>query len=150
MMKDYPEARLVYSGGSSSLTNQEYNAADIALTLFIEQGLDSTRILFERESRNTFENAGLSYELAKPKLEKPWVLITSAFHMPHSIGIFCELGWPLIPYPVDYRTTPDPALGIGFNLGGHISLLDIAIHEWLGLLAYRLSAKTTSLLPDSC
>ena len=34
MMKDYPEARLVYSGGSSSLTNQEYNAANIALTLF--------------------------------------------------------------------------------------------------------------------
>ena len=150
MMKDYPNAKLVYSGGSSSLTNQDYKAADIALDLFREQGLDTTRILFERESRNTFENASLSYELVKPSLEKPWILITSAFHMPRSIGIFCTLGWPLIPFPVDYRTTPAQEPAMSFNLGGHMSLLDIAVHEWLGLLAYRLSGKTTSLLPERC
>jgi uncharacterized SAM-binding protein YcdF (DUF218 family) len=150
MMNDYPQAKLVYSGGSSGLTSQEYKAADVALKLFLEQGLDTTRIVFERESRNTFENASLSYELVNPNLEKPWILITSAFHMPRSIGIFCEIGWPLIPFPVDHRTTPTQELEFGFNLGGHLSLLDIAIHEWLGLLAYRVSGKTASLLPDRC
>ncbi len=150
MARAYPDATLIYTGGSSGLIQQEFKAADAALKLFEEQGLDTTRIIFERQSRNTYENATLSYALAKPSLEKPWVLITSAFHMPRSIGIFCKIGWPMIPFPVDHRTTPGQNFGIAYNLGGHMNKLDLAIHEWLGLMAYRFTGKTMALLPEQC
>ena len=150
MAKAYPDTVLIYTGGSSSLIQQEFKAADVALKLFEEQGLDTTRIIFERQSRNTHENATLSYALAKPRLEKPWVLITSAFHMPRSIGIFCKIGWPMIPFPVDHRTNPGGNFKITYNLLGHLSELDIAIHEWLGLMAYRFTGKTMALLPEQC
>lgn len=150
MAKAYPDAILVYTGGSSSLIHQEFKAADVAKILFEEHGLDTTRMIFEREARNTHENAILSLDLVKPGLELPWVLITSAFHMPRSIGIFCKAGWPMIPYPVDHQTKPVLQFGIGYSLGGHMNELDIAIHEWLGLVAYWLTGKTTALLPGQC
>jgi len=146
----YPDARLVYTGGSSSLLDSGARAADIALKLFGGQGMDTSRITFERDARNTYENATLSYDLVNPALDRPWILITSAYHMPRSIGIFCQVGWPMIPFPVDHRTLPEQSLSVGFNLGGHLSGLDIAIHEWLGLLAYRITGKTTALLPRQC
>jgi uncharacterized SAM-binding protein YcdF (DUF218 family) len=150
LARTYPDAALVYTGGSSSLIHQEYKAADVAKKLFQEQGIDTSRIIFERESRNTHENATLSLELVKPKQEKPWILITSAFHMPRSIGIFCKAGWSMIPYPVDHQTKPGQLFRIEYELGGHLNQLNLGIHEWLGLVAYRLTGKTNALLPQEC
>ncbi len=150
LARAWPDAILVYTGGSSSLVRQQYKAADVAKKLFEEQGMDTSGILFERQARNTYENATLSLELVKPGLEKPWILITSAFHMPRAIGIFCQAGWPMLPFPVDHRSHPNGDFKIGWNLGGHLSGLDIAIHEWLGLLAYRLSGKISAVLPGPC
>ena len=150
MARAYPGAVLIYTGGSSSLISNEHKAADVAKQLFAEQGLNTDRILFERQARNTHENAILSLKLAKPKFERPWILITSAFHMPRSIGIFCKAGWPMLPYPVDHQTIPGKQFTISFNLGAHLNMLNLAIHEWLGLIAYRLTGKTPALLPDKC
>ncbi len=150
LAKMYTRARLVYTGGSSSLINQQYKAADVAKQLFQQQGMDTSRIIFERDSRNTYENASLSLALVKPELEGSWILVTSALHMPRAIGLFCKAGWPMIPYPVDHRTRPGHLLRIEYALGGHLSTLSDALHEWLGLLAYRLSGKTTALMPEQC
>jgi uncharacterized SAM-binding protein YcdF (DUF218 family) len=150
LLRTYPDAVLIYTGGSSSLISNEHKAADVAKQLFAEQGIDTDRILFERQARNTHENAIFSFELAKPRLEKPWILITSAFHMPRSIGIFCKVGWPMLPYPVDHQTVPGKQFNISFNLSAHLNMLNLAIHEWLGLIAYRLTGKTPAFLPDKC
>ena len=150
LARQYPAARLVFTGGSGSMRYPDKKGADVALALFKEQGLDASRILFEKNSRNTFENAMLSKALVKPHAGENWLLITSAFHMPRSTGIFCKAKWAVIPYPVDHYTQPDHLLRIDINLAGNMQILNAGIKEWVGLAAYYATGKTTALLPPAC
>lgn len=150
LTRQYPNAKLIFTGGSGSLTKQEYKGADVAKSLFKQLGFDTKRIIFERESRNTYENAIYSKNLVKPMKNKNWVLITTSWHMPRSVGIFCKAEWPVIPYPVDHQTNKDNLFRIDFDLSGNLNTLKTAIKEWLGLFAYYLSGKTTSFLPSHC
>jgi uncharacterized SAM-binding protein YcdF (DUF218 family) len=66
-------------------------------------GLSEDRLIVEGRSRTTAENAVFSRAIA-PDLEGPWILVTSAFHMPRALRTFCAAGWHnLVPYPTDYR-----------------------------------------------
>ncbi len=150
LARKYPNAKLVFTGGTGSLSKQEYKTADVAKKLFQQQGLDVNKIVFERESRNTYENAVFSKKIIKPTQNKNWILITTSWHMPRSVGIFCKAKWPVIPYPVDHSTKKGDLLRIDFNVLGNLNSLTIATKEWLGLFAYYLSGKTTSLLPKGC
>lgn len=150
LARRYPSAQLVFTGGSGSMMYQDYKAADVAKKIFDKLGLDISRVTFERNSRNTFENVVLSKELVKPKPGQKWILITTAWHMPRSVGIFCKAGWPVIPYPVDHCTMPGKLLRIDVNLLGHLRGLVIGVKEWVGLIAYYLSGKTTALFPNQC
>ncbi len=150
LAKRYPNAKLIFTGGTGSLTKQKFKAADVAKDLFTQQGFDIQRIQFERESRNTYENVIFSQQLVKPKQNEKWLLITTAWHLPRSVGIFCKAGWPVIPYPVDHQTNKDNVVIINFDLANNLAVFKTAIKEWLGLFAYYLSGKTTALLPDKC
>ncbi|MDA8432482.1 MAG: YdcF family protein [Nitrospiraceae bacterium] len=150
LARQYPDAKLVFSGGSGSLIHQGYKAADVANRLFDKLGLDLSRVTFERDSRNTFENVVFSKEVVRPDPGQRWILITSASHMPRAVGVFCKAGWPVIPYPVDHRTMPGKLVGIDVSLSGHLRSLEIGEKEWVGLIAYRLSGKTAALFPDQC
>ena len=110
-------------------------------------GLDVSRVTFERESRNTAENARYSRELVKPQSGETWILITSANHMPRAVGCFQRVGWNVLPYPVDYQTSGAAGFRLGFNFGARLNNLNRATHEWIGLIAYRLLDRTTALVP---
>lgn len=150
LAKQYPNAKLVFTGGTGSLLNQEHKAADVAEKLFINLSFDTKRIIFERESRNTYENVLYSKNILKPKKNKNWILITTSWHMPRSVGIFCKNNWPVIPYPVDHQTQKGNLFRIDFDLAKNLKTLKTAIKEWIGLFAYYLSGKTTSFLPEEC
>lgn len=143
----YPNAQLVFAGGSGSITEQDYSEADGARILFDQLGLLEKAVLFESQSRNTIENVKNSKRLVQPKAGDGWILITSAYHMPRSVGVFCENAWPVTPYPVDHQTHRGNLLRIQFDFAGNLSLLSVAVREWLGLLAYRVLGKTETLLP---
>jgi len=147
LVKRYPNAKAVYSTGSGSLMRQDIKEADVVGPLMKKLGLDPSKIIFENQSRNTHENAILSKELAKPEPGETWVLITSAFHMPRSVGVFRKAGWTIIPYPVDYYlkgNTPDI---LNFNPGGALGRFSTALHEWIGLLVYRLTDRSNEIFP---
>jgi uncharacterized SAM-binding protein YcdF (DUF218 family) len=147
LARRYPEAKLVYSGGSASPFLPEYREADAARAVIAELGIDPARMTYERESRNTVENVRNSKALVNPKPGETWLLVTSGWHMPRSVGIFRRQGWTVIPYPVDYLTDgqmvkikdPDFAEGLG--------LLHRGLKEWIGLVAYRLFDYSDSLFP---
>ena len=150
LARKYPKAKLIFTGGTGSLIQQEYKAADVAKTLFEQQGFDTTKIIFERESRNTYENVIYSKKIVNPIKNENWILITTGWHMPRSVGIFCKTKWPVIPYPVDHQTKKNNLFRIGFDLLNNLYTLKTAMKEWVGLLAYYLTDKTTSLLPKQC
>jgi uncharacterized SAM-binding protein YcdF (DUF218 family) len=140
----HPEARLVFSGGSGRLRNTVLEQPDIpnvAVDLFVSLGIDPDRITWEDQSRNTAENALFSYEVAAPASRETWVLVTSAFHMGRALASFEAAGWgEIIPHPADYRTGSFID-GIGWNLSGSLEVLNIAIKEWVGRLAYRVTGR---------
>jgi uncharacterized SAM-binding protein YcdF (DUF218 family) len=149
----YPEARLVVSGGIGSLVGGAGHPARALEAFYRQQGLDVARIQFEERSRNTHENAVFAKELVHPGPDERWLLVTSAYHMPRSIGVFRQAGWPMIAYPVDYRSRGAVdfrgVLGrlVEPNVAERLIELDLAVKSWVGLLAYRLMGRTSALFP---
>jgi len=143
----YPNAQLVFTGGSGAVTGQEFKEAEMARLLFDQLGLAERAIIYESESRNTSENARNSKQLVAPKNGENWILITSAFHMPRSIGVFCQEQWIVQPYPVDHYSQKGNLLRINFSFSENLSVLKTAVREWIGLVAYRISGRTDRLLP---
>jgi len=150
LAKKYPKAKLVFIGGSGSIFQQDLKEADVAKKLYQQQGFDTNRIVFERKSRNTFESAINSTKLIKPVKNEKWVLITTAWHMPRSVSVFCKAGWPVIPFPVDHSVNKDNIFTMEFNLLGNLRTLKKGIKEWVGLFAYYATGKTTSIYPQQC
>jgi uncharacterized SAM-binding protein YcdF (DUF218 family) len=147
LARRYPDARLVFSGGSGSMVDQKHTGAEVMKRLCEEQGLDPARVTFEGKSRNTFENVAFSKALVQPSPGETWILVTTAWHMPRSVGIFRKAGWPILPYPVDHWTTPGHLLRIDLDLAGHLRDLTVGVKEWIGLVAYYITGKTTALFP---
>jgi uncharacterized SAM-binding protein YcdF (DUF218 family) len=147
LARRYPSARLVYASGSGSLLRQDIKEADVIDPFLRSLGLDPERVMRENQSRNTYENAVMARDLARPGTDETWILITSAFHMPRAVGCFRRAGWRVIPYPVDFAYRGDERLGVTFSLTGGIGGLAGALHEWIGLAAYRLSDRTSAFFP---
>ncbi len=109
-----------------------------ARILFDSLGVDPARVVYEDRARNTYENALYSAGLADVDKRQSWLLLTSAFHMPRAMGVFTRGGWNVTPWPVDYRTTAHDSW-FDFSLHGGPNLWSLALHEWLGIAAYRMA-----------
>ena len=147
LARRYPEARLVFTGGSGSLAPGTLSEADVARTLLAELGVAPGRVVFEDRSRNTYENAVFSRALVRPQPGQRWILITSASHMPRSLGIFREIGWPVISWPVGYKSGRSLAIWYNSSVGQRLDEVDWAVHEWVGLVAYWLMGRSSAILP---
>jgi uncharacterized SAM-binding protein YcdF (DUF218 family) len=105
-------------------------------------------MLVEDRSRTTSENAVFSRELAKPKEGERWLLVTSAWHMPRAIGVFEKAGFPVIPYPVDFRVGGSFHGVRGFaTISDGLRRFDVGAKEWAGLVAYYLAGHSSELFP---
>ena len=145
----YPTARILYSGGNANLVSDDVaKEADIAVAVFESLGVSKARLIIERRSRNTFENAEFSKALASPKSGERWLLVTSAYHMPRSVGIFRKVGFAVEPYPADWRLGGTADL-LRFSPFSVLSMehADLALREWMGLAAYRITGKTDEFFP---
>jgi uncharacterized SAM-binding protein YcdF (DUF218 family) len=146
----YPKARMLYSGGNANLVSDDTaKEADYAMTVFENLGISRDRLIMERRSRNTIENAEFSKALAEPKRGERWLLVTSAFHMPRSVGLFRKAGFAVEPYPVDWRSggRRDDLLKFSVYAIEGLARVEVAMREWMGLTAYWISGKTDQFLP---
>lgn len=148
LARRYPQARIVYSGGSGNLVSGTEPEAPVAERLLLEFGVDRSRIVLESLSRSTAENATFSRKLLAPKSGERWLLVTSAFHMPRAIGAFRAAGFDVEAYPVDWRTRgwSDAALPFEAWSAG-LARTDVAAHEWVGLVAYWMTGRSTAFFP---
>ncbi len=133
-----PQARLIHTGGGG-LTARDYarSEATVAADIYTAMGIAFDRLVLEYVARNTTENARLTAQLVDPT--KPYILVTSAFHMPRALGSFQRAGWTnLTAYPVDYQAQ---APRLGWDFIGQTQRLTIALREYLGLLAYAVTGR---------
>jgi uncharacterized SAM-binding protein YcdF (DUF218 family) len=144
----YPKARIIFSGGSANLLSNDAKEADFAAAVFERLGISKARLEIERLSRNTQENAEFSKAIAAPKAGERWLLVTSAYHMPRSVGGFRKAGFGVEPYPVDWRTGgAADLLTFSTLVVEGLARTDVALREWMGLFAYGATGKTGEFLP---
>lgn len=148
LLRRYPDARVVFSGGSGDPFDQSLKEADYLAPLLSTLGVAPSRLILENQSRNTWENATHSHDLINPAPDDQWLLVTSAFHMPRAVGCFRQAGWNVLPYPVDYGYRGEEDVALGFNFGRGVSAWSQALHELLGLLFYRLTDRTSAIFPS--
>jgi uncharacterized SAM-binding protein YcdF (DUF218 family) len=148
LARRYPNARILYTGGSANLISNDAKEADYASSLFESLGISKERLVIERRARNTQENAEFSKALAAPKSGERWLLVTSAYHMPRSVGLFRKAGFAVEPYPVDWRTRGAVDL-LTFSIVATEGLgrVDTGVREWIGLVAYWVTGKTSEFFP---
>jgi uncharacterized SAM-binding protein YcdF (DUF218 family) len=148
LARRYPHARVVFTGGSNALLFEEGAEAAFAVRELEALGVAHDRVTAEEQSRNTIENAVFSRLIANPQPGERWLLVTSAYHMPRAMAAFRAANFPVEPFPVDWRTRgPLDAVRPFASLGDGLRRTDTAVHEWIGLLAYRLTGKTSELFP---
>ncbi len=148
LARRYPQARLVFTGGASDVLQRGRDEAEGVKRLWRDLGVPEAQMAFENRSRNTYENAVFTRALVAPKPGEEWLLVTSAWHMPRSMGIFRQADFPVTAYPVGYMTFGDRRdWALSLNAVAALERLDMAFHEWVGLVAYRLTGKTDALFP---
>src|SRR6187402_277851 len=148
LARRYPNARIVFTGGSGRLIYDGATEAGLAARLFESFGIAKERIVLEDKSRDTDENARFTKELLQPKPAERWLIVTSAHHMPRSIGVFRAAGFPVEAFPVDYRTRGAADLLRPFSsVGDGLRRTDTAVREWVGLVVYRMTGRTADLFP---
>lgn len=118
--------------------------SEVARMVIIGIGVDAERVNFSNGSRNTCQDARLAFENLAPEPDETWLLVTSAYHMPRAVACFRAVNWHITPYPTDYMYT---SLIQTKSLPESLSNIDLATHEWTGLLYYRLTGQTRELFP---
>ena len=144
--REHPGSSLIFTGFSGALVHRGWSEAETIQRLIAELGVPQEGILYEATSRNTYENAVNSLDVAVPQPGSRWVLVTSAAHMPRAMGAFEAAGWKNItPYPVDFHTALQET-GI-FSLQRGIGTVRNWLHEYAGLAVYWLTGRSTVLFP---
>ncbi|WP_297813088.1 YdcF family protein [uncultured Methylophaga sp.] len=147
LSRDYPDLPIIYTGGSNLVQMPALDEdGQVSQILLSQAGIKTSQVLMENRARNTHEN----FVMIKPMLPDPegrYLLVTSAFHMPRSVGVARKQGIDVIPYPVDYRSARPEQRYWDFDLFSHLSVLEVAWHEWIGLSAYFATGKSAAWFP---
>ena len=149
----FPYAMIALPGGLKR--GGDLSEADISRSVleglgYTKRGIDRDRFIVEGLSRNTAENAVFLKEMMTIRgshVDGQIVLVTSAWHMPRAMGAFRAAGLEPIAFPVDYISRPE---GIPFGrlfLNG-FKITHRALHEIVGLIAYRLTERTNQFIPQ--
>ena len=145
----FPQARIVYTSGTNSVVGGSSSEALRARDLMAQMGVAPDRVTIEDKARNTEENARFTAAIVHPEPWQRWVIVTSAFHMPRAMGVFEKAGFHPIAYPVSFYT-----LGLGqdgfnplFDPVRNLRIFQLALHEWIGLAAYRATGRIDHLFP---
>lgn len=121
----YPDARVVVTGEDPGKSRN----------IMLGHGVSAARLTMEPYASNTFENATFSAALLKPRPSQQWVLVTSQSHMPRAVGCFRKAGFTVLAWPVIRAASANRWTD------------RMALHEWAGLLFYRLLGRIDASFP---
>jgi uncharacterized SAM-binding protein YcdF (DUF218 family) len=138
--KKNPRLLILFSGFSRESKPQGWSESDMAKKFFLDQGVKLDNLIFENQSRNTFENIKYSKDIIG-NYKGTWGLITSANHMPRSYFTFKKQGLILEPISVDYKTGTSRMFWINFDISSGLANWHIVFHELIGIAYYKITNK---------
>ena len=138
LMRKFPNFELIFSGGEGRLVPTGTTEAELAGVFYTEQGVDMTRVTLESQARTTRENASRVAALLGERCKQPWLLVTSAWHMPRSMSEFQAVGCNVTAYPVDFRTGEETSW-TEYSMAGSLMAWQTALHEYLGMFVYGVT-----------
>ena len=147
LARQFPDARLYLVGGISLADGT--TDTDVMLRTALDLGLERDRIHTISDTKNTCENArAVTARLGRPMLRRS-LLVTSSYHLPRAMLCFEAVNASITPVPVDYQTWPlqSPLDSVAIDPLHNLALADRALHEWVGLLYYRVTGRTLRLWP---
>lgn len=140
LQRQFPHLRLLFTGGEGELFTQGMSEAERAKIFFDSLGVPQRSVVYESKSRTTFENATLSAGLPSIYPSQPWLLLTSAYHMPRAYAAFTKAGWNVTPYPVDFQSG-EATPWTQYSMAAGARKWKLALHEIFGLWAYKLLGR---------
>ncbi len=150
LARQYPQARIVFVGGPPrNARTGELDQSGVARLLLPQMGLDPARLSYDERSSDTCDSAANAQARVRPQPGEHWVVVTSAVHLPRTVACFRAVGWEVIPQPADFQVVMGSTNPGVFEVAHNLMLLDLGLHEWLGLVYYRLSGRTRTLFPAS-
>ncbi len=152
LMRRFPNAKIVFSGGAVAFSKPKLSGIDVAKMFYNQMGVDISRIIFENKSRNTYENFAFSKKFIDNKNNEKWLLVTSAFHMKRAMNVAEKLELNFIPYPVDFNLGKDFDSAVNLNNWYHpgnyppnITYFYSVAHEYAGLITYYLTKRSSKI-----
>lgn len=148
LARRYPRAKIIFSGGTHPTSGPGPDEASIVKGYFESLGIAGRRIFLEDKSLTTEENAKFTARMLQPSPTSRWLLVTSAYHMPRAMGAFRKAGFDVLPFSTGERTHGWYQLWRPSSTATeNLRRLDTAVHEWIGLFAYRLLGYSDSWFP---
>lgn len=129
LARQFPEAVVLYTGGKVALSPVDEGVFEVGPDILRQLGLSEDKLIVKGRSRTTAENATFSRAIM-PDVEGPWILVTSAFHMPRAVGSFWDQ--------------------VGWGLADNLADLNTGVKEWVGLLAYWVTGRSNAIIPSGC
>jgi len=108
LARRFPDARIVFTGGSGRLVYDGVPESDLAARLFESFGIAQQRVTLEAKSRDTLENARFTRDLVKPKPGERWLIVTSQLADPQYLNQPYMLSTHFKREPDDTKFQPRP------------------------------------------
>ncbi|MDX8406028.1 MAG: YdcF family protein [Mariprofundus sp.] len=129
----------VYATGGTRDPALHEPEGQVMARMLVRFGVDAGRAHAENRARTTWENGEYTRAMMALAGIKQVILVTTAMHMSRSVWVFESLGINVIPAPCNYRESRQP-----YDALAYLPRWDVlsdsgdALHEYLGLLWYRL------------
>ena len=128
LFQSAPSSMVIVSGAGEVPT--------IMRDVLVSSGIPAGQVHVDSDSSSTFESAR---HLAPALGKKPFLLVTSAGHMPRAIGAFRKVGAAPLPLPTHFLTRRNSLATPYFPSPVHLECSDLAFSEYAALVWYYVN-----------
>lgn len=138
LLTDHSASHLLFTGGNGSLNPSKFREGVFVKQELLKMGFADSTLLIDSQARNTFENAANSKALLdSAHLKGPYLLVTSAFHMPRAMLIYRKAGMHVVPYPSHYIVGREIYFGDLMPAIGNFDTWNTYLKELVGYMVAR-------------
>lgn len=130
--KNIPNSIIIFTGYAGKT---EIDTATMNAQLAIALGVLEKNMIVNGDPKDTKEEAIFTKTIVK---EEPFILVSSASHLPRAVTLFQQLGMNPIPAPTYFKKRD---VYTYLPSTGSLELSRMAVHEYIGTLWAKITAK---------